>query len=220
MVHVNNPDDKHEKQAQNKDLSPGIYGPESNLFANVKDFSVGVFGFSFTMLGVNFVVTEKVVGISLSSSLEGLIPVVIAFVVSVFMVALYWWEHYQMFNRFYGIDKKLAFINIIYLAFIVLIPVSSNLLGRFADDPGAYVIFGSNLFVLNMVGLIMNHYARQKGLTDPRGGKTELIHDAVITALFAASVPLSFLFVNYTPLVWFLSFPIDYLVDRIKGEKR
>lgn len=107
-----------------------------DLYRNVEKLSLSVFGFSFTLLGRNFMLETDGVG-SLSQALPELGPTIFAFLLSVFVVAVYWWEHHTMYRKLRRIDTTLAAMNFLYFVPIILIPFTSEALWQFGADPWA-----------------------------------------------------------------------------------
>jgi len=196
-------------------VSGGVHSEESELFSRVERFSIGVFGFSFTLLGGNFVVSDAANDTDILETLFGLTPTAIAFVVAVFIVGLYWWEHYLLFQYVRGIDLVFVTLNFLYLGCLILVPFTSEAVGQFPGDPWAWVLFAVVLSLLASVWTTMLLYARRRGLTQQAvDTRIEALRGVLMAAVFVVSIPLAFVLVQWTPVVWALSFVFDWLFLR------
>ncbi|ELY50978.1 TMEM175 family protein [Natronolimnohabitans innermongolicus] len=193
------------------DLSP----VETDLFSSVERFSLAVFGFSFTLLGTNFVLDTGGGEESFGQALPNLVPVTVAFVISIFVVALYWWEHHKLLRNFRGIDTTLIGMNFLYLVPIILIPFVSEAVGQFPENPWAWVMFGGTMAMLLVVRDAMMVYAWWRGLLiEDVPIRREFLRQSADTIVILASLPLAFVLVDATWLLWMLSWPIEQLIQR------
>ena len=77
-----------------------------------------------------------------------LLPRVYAWVISFFVMALFWMGHHRVTSHLRHVDGRLITLTIVQLAFISLMPFSSSLLGAPHAGLLAQVIFSSNMAAL------------------------------------------------------------------------
>lgn len=204
---------------RNPSLPDRWHSRDSRLFGRILALSNGVFGISLTLLVLNISVSEATQSGELSEALLGLTPNFIAFVVTVFVVSIYWKNHHFLFDSFRGIDAPLVGLNFAYLGLVALVPFPNELISSFQHDPWAYVAFGTLLTLLSAVDSAMYWHARRRGLLRPtvsdRTFYRESVRGAVTVGIFAVSIPLSFVLVSWTPIVWVLLLPIDRLLTAV-----
>ncbi|MEO6071463.1 MAG: TMEM175 family protein [Chitinophagaceae bacterium] len=100
-------------------------------------FSDAVFAIAITLLVIEIKIPEIHENVSdqtLLHSLKHLLPKFAGFVISFFLIALYWRIHHTMFGFVINYNYKLLRINLIFLFFIVLMPFST---GFYSEYSGA-----------------------------------------------------------------------------------
>jgi uncharacterized membrane protein len=96
--------------------------------------------------------------------------------------------------------------NLVYLALIVLVPFSSDLLGKYGDESVAPMVYATILGLAALVNWMMVRYslaadhvsATARAETQPFAGRAALITPAI----FLASVPLALLSPTAAELMW------------------
>ncbi|WP_331235071.1 TMEM175 family protein [Natronorarus salvus] len=191
-------------------------GRRSVLFTRLLALSDGVFAISLTLLVLNIEVPADAEVDGLGPVLAALQPDLIAFVVTVFVVGIYWRNHHQLFETFRGLDGTLVGLSIGYLALIALVPLPNDLISSYQFDPWAYVAFATLLTLLSALDTGMFVYAWRAGLVrrsiSTAAAGVEVTRGLVSTLVFAASVPLAFVLVSATPLLWIALLVLDRLV--------
>ena len=88
-------------------------------------FSDAVFAIAITLLIIDLKIpdiTPSVTGQKLSKSVIFLIPKFVGFILSFFIIGLYWTIHHRIFGLVIGYSNKLVWLNLIFLFGIVLMP--------------------------------------------------------------------------------------------------
>jgi uncharacterized membrane protein len=143
----------------------------------------------------------------------------LAYAISFAVIGRFWVIHHRFFGDVTGFDGRLLALNILYLAWIVLIPFSSEVLGDHGGDTDAIVLYAVNLAAVALLGWLMAFDAHRSGLTtmapsEEREFRTRAFFVALV---FLASIPLAFLSADLAPLVWLVLFldPTRGLVGRL-----
>ena len=133
----------------------------------IEALSDGVFSIVMTLLVIELKVphveTQVVDGIGLWQILFNLWPIFRSYIISFFVLAMYWTAHHAFFHLYVGkADRRLSYINMLFLMFLSLIPFSAHLLGIYADNTTAIFIYAVNIIALGltfytMLRLIVNN---------------------------------------------------------------
>jgi uncharacterized membrane protein len=177
-------------------------------FSRIVAFSDGVFAIAITLLVLNLNVPSGLPGDRLWHEIWELHEKFLAFGISFAVIGRFWFIHHRFFGQVEAFDGRLISLNILYLAFIVLIPFSTELLGEYGDTAAAVVVYAVNLAACVLVGFRMTAYAHDAGLTtiDDAENRENRFRAGYITAVFLLAIPLAFVVPNYAPLLWLALF--------------
>jgi uncharacterized membrane protein len=184
-------------------------------FSRIVAFSDGVFAIAITLLVLSLHIEESLpAGESLGQALWDQRQDLLAYAISFAVIGRFWVIHHRFFSDVTGFDGRLLALNILYLAWIVLIPFSSEVLGDHGGDSDAIVLYAVNLAVVAVLGWVMASDAHRAGLTtmDPREEREFRVRALFVGVVFLASVPLAFLSPGLAPLVWLVLF-----LDPVRG---
>jgi uncharacterized membrane protein len=125
-----------------------------------------IYAFAMTLLVVTIDVPSKYehtkdlapVHAIITSVLPDLVHYFIAFV----LLAILWYFEHQRFRSLRYLDRPLLCMNIASLAFVCLIPFSTNIAGDYPFDYFGAIIFEINIFVIGLVACIQWMYIRRK----------------------------------------------------------
>ena len=132
-------------------------------FARIVAFSDGVFAIAITLLVLGLTVPEHIPGDDLTDALWNQRQDFFAYALSFAVIGRFWIVHHRFFSEVTGFDGRLLGLNLFYLAWIVLIPFSSQVLGDHGGDTGAIVLYAANLSGVLLVGTLMLVDARRAG---------------------------------------------------------
>src|SRR5579872_4721147 len=111
-------------------------------------FSDNVFSIAMTLLVFDItvpVITGTVSNTELWRVIGSLVPLGILFVVSFTVMAVLWVNHHFLFQTFAkAVDRRLNLLNLAYLMFVVFVPFSSTLIGRYWLNQPAGIVYGLN----------------------------------------------------------------------------
>lgn len=130
----------------------------------LKAIADGVFAVAMTLLVLELVVPE-IKGIS-NKELNGLLlsmwPKFVAYILSFLIAGVFWLVHHTIFDAIRYYDTSLAWINIVFLLFVALIPFTTSLLGEHFLQPTSTIIYGVHLLVLFIGGYSLWTYSTWK----------------------------------------------------------
>jgi uncharacterized membrane protein len=120
----------------------------------------------------------------------------VAFFLAFAIVAFYWRSNHAFVARLHHLSGRLITVNLMLLAFVVLLPFSTDALGEH-QEPLATAVFAGNVAVISATEAVMSLLAWRNGLASrppsPRGRRLELVPQLVPPAIFLASIPVAYL---------------------------
>jgi uncharacterized membrane protein len=177
-------------------------------FGRIVAFSDGVFAIAITLLVLALEVPKGLESGEVAEAIFDQWDDLLAFAISFAVIGRFWVVHHRFFAEVDAFDGRLLGLNLLYLAWIVLIPFSSEALGEYGGETPAVVLYSVNLAIVVLVGLWMGIDARRRGLTttDDATHRETRIRSTYIAAVFLLSVPLAFLAPRVAPYLWLLLF--------------
>ncbi len=190
-------------------------------FSRIVAFSDGVFAIAITLLVLNLSVPEHIRGDDLGSVLWEQRHDLLAYAISFAVIGRFWVVHHRFFGDVVSFDGRLLGLNLLYLAWIVLIPFSSQVLGDHGGDTDAILLYAVNLIGVSLIGAIMAIDARRAGLaeTSPEVAREGQRRALIVAAVFLASIPVAFIDPHVAQLLWLALF-IDPLGRRVARRRR
>lgn len=129
--------------------------------SRIEALTDGVFAIAMTLLILEIKVPmlEHSQVHELPSKLLAQWPKYVSYVISFIMLGIYWIGHHNQFHLIRRSDRRLLWINILFLMTISFVPFSTALLGEYAGQQIAAVIYGANLVVVGLLLYWHWHYA-------------------------------------------------------------
>lgn len=172
-------------------------------------FSDAVFAIAITLLVIEIKVPEihDPTDKELAISLAHLIPKFIGFIVSFIFIGLYWTIHHRMFGFVTSYDKKLLFLNLLFLFFIALLPFSTGFYSEFAGP-----MVRKNLkiplafYALNFSAVGFINHLMWRHISNPKNKLTEPPIEPVTLKLAKFRSLL-------VPMLFLLILPVAFLIN-------
>ncbi|QFP76448.1 TMEM175 family protein [Deinococcus sp. AJ005] len=192
---------------------PGSHEPASHdiPLSRVHGLSDGVFAIVVTLLVLELHIPEIAGTLSsaeraqeLNSALVELLPRLLVFFVTFLVAGVSWVSQTRFQARLSRADPRLAFLNIIYLMFVSLLPFTAAVIGLYGDTPTGLATYAVNQALIGLAFLWMLWHAVRHDLMSPgwraeRLGQRALINLSVfaLMALAAVTVPSLAFFVPF-----------------------
>jgi TMEM175 potassium channel family protein len=93
----------------------------------------------------------------------------ISYVISFYVIAQFWQVHRRVFRGIRGHAEGLAWWNFLFLFTITVMPFTADLIGKWADNPLAVIIFSANLILANVASYGVLSFGRRRGLLTAQG---------------------------------------------------
>ena len=187
-------------------------------FSRIVAFSDGVFAIAITLLVLNLTIDRGLSGEQLTEALFDNWDNLVAYGISFAVIGRFWIVHHRFFSEVKAFDGRLLGLNLLYLACVVLIPFSSQVLGDYGGETPSVVVYSVNLAAVVLVGLWMSVDARRRGLTtiDDETHRESRVRSGYIAGIFLLSIPLGLVAPRAAPYLWLLLFldPSSRLASR------
>jgi uncharacterized membrane protein len=190
-------------------------------FSRIVAFSDGVFAIAITLLVLNLGVPDHVRDGELGSFLWNQHQDLFAYALSFAVIGRFWVIHHRFFSEVIGFDGRLIGLNLFYLAWIVLIPFSSQVFGDRGGVTAAVVLYAGNLVGVVLSGALLFSDAQRAGLTrtSTEEARESRRHALTIAFVFAISIPVAFVNPNLAPYCWLALF-VGPRLGRVSRRRR
>jgi uncharacterized membrane protein len=179
-------------------------------FARVVAFSDGVFAIAITLLVLTLEIPPGVddLGAALRDHGNDLFAYALSFAV----IGKFWLAHHRFYGSLLRFDGMLMGLNLFYLAWIAIVPFSTDLLGNYSDEPVSVIIYACNMAACSGTFVIQIVYAYRRGLIRTEARRLEYRYtgppNLVVVGVFLASIPVALLSVTAAQLMWLAIFLI------------
>lgn len=185
--------------------------PESNEaerreLDRVGAFSDGVFAIAITLLVLNLEMPADTDGIG--DALQSLDDDLTAYFIGFAVMGRFWYEHHKLFSKLDRSDPKLIWINMLLLSMVALMPFTTDLIGTY-DEPLAVAVYAVNVGLTSLAAGLTEMVAFRDRLAPDGalGERSTLVRsNALVVAVFFASVPIAFVSRTLAMLSWVLLF--------------
>ncbi len=161
-------------------------------------FTDGVYAIVITLLILDIRIPD-VAAAGLGPALVRMLPQVLTYVLSFFVVGLYWVANHRVALNVRQVDGTLIWLNLVWLLFVSVMPFPTSLLGRYPLQSIPIAIYGVDLILANVTGLFINIYLKNH----PQLCVTPITSE-VLRAQIPAYVIPNGLYVAGIVLGWFL----------------
>jgi uncharacterized membrane protein len=187
-------------------------------------FSDGVFAIAITLLVLNFKLPE-VSGPDLDQQLFDAIAddwgLWFSFALSFAIIARFWVVHHRLSMLLRKIDTTFLVLNLVLLAFVVVLPYPTEILGEYGNQT-AVAIYAAAMAFTGLSSALVWEHARRSGLMDPRVDPAWVRHSTMrgfaIPVVFLVSIPLVFLGTEYAQVFWLSVFVLGVVFRRRYGD--
>ncbi len=172
-----------------------------------------IFAFAMTLLVLNIrvpLMTDAQALESLPQELARLWPHFFAFGLSFFLLANFWMIHHREFHFIDKTNTLFIWMNIIMMAFIVMLPFSTSLIGEYETTRVAAFFFDGNMFAIGMCMLWYWWYATKNMRLIGDGFKDghvrfSLRRSTALPVVSLAALGLAFITPQYSNLVYLIT---------------
>src|SRR6202012_3858722 len=152
----------------------------------LENFSDGVFAIAVTLLILNVripMALNKFTNKELNNILWRLLPRLLNFGFSFLVIGMFWVAHHRIFSFVRVLNNTLLWLNIIYLLFVAIIPITSSLISENPFLPTSVLFYTINLFVIAVMHLILLEYILNHRTLKHEALTTDIYKSALRTAI-------------------------------------
>jgi uncharacterized membrane protein len=146
------------------------------------------------------------------------IPEFEIYVISFFVIGIYWISYHQLFNHIEGSTSTLTWLTLVFLFFITLIPFATNLQVGFGQYQITFILFALVLAIGGFLQTIIWAYATKNKLIDDSPTHDEihymLLGSIVSPAIFLLSILISFIDIQFAYYFWILIIPTEVTLHK------
>jgi uncharacterized membrane protein len=168
-------------------------------------FSDAVFAIAITLLIIEIKVPELTNEISeraVLSALGKLEPKFIGFIFSFFLIGMYWTIHHRLFGYLVNYSRKLLWLNLGFLFFIVLMPFSTAFYSEFSKPGTIQLItplafYVGNIWCIGIMNFILWGYIGNpdngvaEGLPDVHFIQLARTRSLMVPVVFSLTIPVA-----------------------------
>lgn len=178
-----------------------------------------VFAIAMTILVLNIgipVVSQAAAHKFLSQKLIELLPSLYNFVLSFLLLGIFWVIHHKQYLAIRRSTEGLAWINIILLMFVVLVPFTTELMEEYNSVSLAAIIFHLNLLIIGFINYIQYRYAFTHKLISANISPSRIVivfrKNMVIMPVAVAAIIIALFSPDYSSLIYLtIPFIMRYL---------
>lgn len=156
-------------------------------------------------------------------ALLGLWPVLLSYLLSFLIIAIYWVNHHGLFHRCREVNNVVLWTNMAFLFCISLLPFATAYMGENRFTPFSTALYAGSLLLAGVSYVPMRRAVERQLAHDPgerRVGRRAAIKNYLSIALYAASVPLAFVHPAITLVLCFAVAAIYFLPNAWLGEEK
>jgi uncharacterized membrane protein len=208
--------------------APGEERRERTLeLDRLANFTDAVFAIAATLLVLSIQFSQNLEAPNLDSKLwdeyQEVLPQVLAYALSFFVIGRYWLAHHRMFKLIRRIDARFIELNLLALGFIALLPFPTEVFGNYPSDRPAFIVYAAGVTATGLASTVVWWYATDGNrLIDASTPRDWVIHSRLrglsIPAVFLLSIPISFASVTAAQISWALLVPLRVVFTRRYGK--
>ena len=126
--------------------------------ARIAAFSDGVFAIAITLLALQLDIPSGN-GVDVWAALQNLWPSFLSFGISFLVIGSYWIAHHRLFSVIERYDRRLLWLNLLSLFFIVLMPFSTSLVGEHGTQNASVIVYALSVAGVGFVNTVVVIYA-------------------------------------------------------------
>jgi uncharacterized membrane protein len=205
-------DDEKEKSSAGRETA------DDRVLGRLLAFSDGVFAIAITLLIIGVVIPEGTSKINLNSVLASLWPNYLAFLISFFVIGLYWIVHVRQFRFVRKYDSGLLWLNLLFLLFIVIMPFTTSIVSRYSSET-AVIIYAANVACVGYMRTASwfysahNHRLVDKTLASTFIRRTTMLN-LIAPFIFTLSIGIAFIDYSLAQYIWISIFVIHVIGSR------
>lgn len=184
-------------------------------FSRAVAFTDGVFAIAITLLVLTIEIPS---GRDLGDELGDKSEQFFAYFLSFAVLGRMWLGHHRFYGLVRAFDSTQLAANVVYLAFVCLLPLTTDVLGNYGAESIAVALYAANMAIISGLFVYQVRHAYSAGLTRPEAEAKRREYtglagwDVVIT--FTVSIPIAFINPTAGMLTWLALFVLGRALER------
>jgi uncharacterized membrane protein len=190
-------------------------------------FSDAVMAIAITLLAIDLKVPEIAVSAAaavLPGALSELGPRFMSFLISFFVIGIYWMSHHRYFRFIQRYDTGLIALNLLFLLFIVLMPFVASLFGQYYYLPLGMSVYAAAVAATGLSVAALWWYASHRHrLVDEHLDERFIRARSIALAvplLFLISIPFTFASRTLAVALWCTLPLVSFAVIKVSEQKQ
>ncbi|MDD1686426.1 TMEM175 family protein [Methanoregula sp.] len=121
-----------------------------------------IYAFSMTLLVTTISVPPKYDQVNVTEPVQAILtsvlPDLLHYFIAFIILAIFWYFEHQRFRHLIHLDRPLLCMNITSLAFVCLIPFTTNVAGDYPFDTFGAMLFEANIFIIGIIAFAQWRY--------------------------------------------------------------
>lgn len=126
-------------------MAKSVLYEDSFGLSRIAALSDGVFSIVITLLVFDLKLPVGATAQSLRADLVALTPKFCTYVLTFFIIGIYWIGHHGVFRHVRRYDRTFLWVNVFFLMFVAFLPFPTSLLGSFPTEQAASLVYGLTL---------------------------------------------------------------------------
>ena len=187
---------------------------------HIISFADAIFAFSITFMAISIAIPNLAQNLNQTQVIDKLlesIPEFEIYAISFFVIGVYWISYHQIFNQIVNSNTTVTWLTLIFLFFITLIPLATNLQIGFGY-PILFVLFALVLAIAGALLTIIWLHAVKNKLIDQNLSRKEIqsisVEAILPTVVFSLSILVSFINSEAAYYFWILIIPAKIILRK------
>jgi TMEM175 potassium channel family protein len=187
---------------------------------HVISFADAIFAFSITFMAISIAIPNLAQNLNQTQVIDKLLESISEFeiyAISFFVIGVYWISYHQIFNQIVNSNTTVTWLTLIFLFFITLIPLATNLQIGFGY-PILFVLFALVLAIAGALLTIIWLHAVKNKLIDQNLSRKEIqsisVEAILPTVVFSLSILVSFINSEAAYYFWILIIPAKIILRK------
>jgi uncharacterized membrane protein len=181
---------------------------------HVTSFADAIFAFSITFMAITINIPNLAQNLTQTQVIDKLsesLPEFEIYVISFFMIGIYWIAYHQIFNHIVGSHQITTWLTLVFLFFITLIPLATNMQIGYGSYQIVFVLYALVLTIAGALSTIIWLHATKNKLINQNMTRTEihcvLLESTLSPAVFLLSILVSFIDLQIAYYFWLVIIP-------------
>jgi TMEM175 potassium channel family protein len=181
---------------------------------HVTSFADAIFAFSITFMAITINIPNLAQNLTQAQVIDKLsesLPEFEIYVISFFMIGIYWIAYHQIFNHIVGSHQITTWLTLVFLFFITLIPLATNMQIGYGSYQIVFILYALVLTIAGALSTIIWLHATKNKLINQNMTQIEihcvLLESTLSPAVFLLSILVSFIDLQIAYYFWLVIIP-------------